>query len=285
MTAESGAAARHSVIPERYDMNSREIMAELFAPAENGFDYSKTCDTCKSGAPEAEVSRVGVTMFATPETIRAAAAWGAQLLIVHEPTFYNHMDVESDEPVEQMKRKLVADSGMVIWRFHDHAHHLPADVICAGVFRELDLDAEIDYTRGVSLVDPRATLRVPMTPREMARRIEKKLGVAHVRICGAADVPCTKLTAMVGAPGKIVFDELKNEDSEMILTGETCEWGYGEYARDAAYFGLKKALLILGHVGSERAGMALVADQLAAAHPELSVKYFDTPEVYTYTDK
>ena len=265
-------------------MNASEIMAELFAPAEEGFDYSKTCDTCKSGDPLREVRRVGVAMFATPAVIRRAADWGADLLIVHEPTYYNHMDVHSDDKIECAKRALIEESGMVIWRFHDHAHRLPVDLIADGVLRALAPDAEIDFSRRLP-GDARVTFRRPITPRELARQIEQNLGVAHVRVCGAADTPCTRLAAMVGAPGRVVFDELRDGACEMVLTGETTEWAYAEYARDAAELGYTKALLILGHVGSERAGMVLCADQLRERHPELAVSYFEGGEVYTYTDR
>ena len=58
----------------------------------------------------------------------------------------------------------------------------------------------------------------------------------------------------------------------------------GEYARDANDLGYKKALLILGHIGSERDGMVYTSDILKEKHPELRVEYFECGEVYTYTD-
>lgn len=89
---------------------------------------------------------------------------------------------------------------------------------------------------------------------------------------------------MFGAPGNIVLEELQRPESQIVLVGETCEWLIGEYARDAAQLGLKKALLIMGHVGSERDGMEYTARLLKERHPQLDVKYFDCGEVYTYTD-
>ena len=88
---------------------------------------------------------------------------------------------------------------------------------------------------------------------------------------------------MFGAPGG-VLEELQDDACEILLVGETCEWSMGEYARDASQLGYKKALLILGHVGSERAGMVYTADVLKRMHPELEVRYFENGEVYTYTD-
>ena len=75
-------------------MNIQSLMNELFRWCADGapHDYSGTCDTLKTGNPETEVHKVAVSMFATPAVIRAAHEWGAELLIVHEPTFYAHMD-------------------------------------------------------------------------------------------------------------------------------------------------------------------------------------------------
>lgn len=50
-------------------------------------DFSHSCDTLKAGNPYVETHKVAVSMFATPEVVREAKEWGAQLLIVHEPTY------------------------------------------------------------------------------------------------------------------------------------------------------------------------------------------------------
>ena len=70
----------------------------------------------------------------------------------------------------------------------------------------------------------------------------------------------------------------------MVVVGEACEWHHYEYARDAAQLGRKKAVLVLGHVGSERDGMAYIASLLAARLPDVEFRYFDCGEVYTYAD-
>jgi len=45
------------------------------------------------------------------------------------------------------------------------------------------------------------------------------------------------------------------ENVEVLLVGETREWETVEYAADAASEGRKKALIVIGHVPSEQAGM------------------------------
>ena len=58
----------------------------------------------------------------------------------------------------------------------------------------------------------------------------------------------------------------------------------GEYARDAAQLGHKKALIIMGHIGSERDGMIYTAELVKEMCPDLDVRYIECGEVYTYTD-
>jgi len=261
-------------------MKAFEIMEELFALSDDR-DFTWSCDTVKSGSSDVETDKVAISMFATPEVVRKATQWGAQLLIVHEPTYYNHRDEHSDEKLECEKRKLIEESGITICRFHDHPHYSTPDMICAGQVKAFGLKGRVEYTDIVDLV--RIYLDEPMTPIELARHIEERCNIRHLRICGARDVKCAEISGMFGTPGG-VFDELKNEKCEILLTGEASEWSLGEYARDAAQLGHKKALIIMGHIGSERDGMKYTQELLQNMHPELEVKYFECGEVYTYTD-
>lgn len=261
-------------------MKAIEIMNELFEMAEKR-DYSDSCDTCRHGDPNVEVSKVGVAMIATPEVIRAVKEWGAQLLIVHEPTYYNHMEEHSDEKIENKKHEIIQESGIAIYRYHDHPHYTKPDLIAAGQLKKLGLQGDIEYTDTFDLV--RLHLETPITPVELAKHIEKKCGIKHVRICGARNSLCTEISALFGASG-LEFEELKRDNSEIVLTGETCEWMCAEYARDAAQLGYNKALIIMGHIGSERDGMEYVAELLKIKHLEFDVKYFECGEVYSYTD-
>ena len=129
----------------------------------------------------------------------------------------------------------------------------------------------------------RLHLATPITPRQLAKLIEDKLDIAHIRIAGAADVPCTCLSLMAGSPGGLE-QELRCPGTEIILTGEIREWGLGEHVRDAAQMGYHKAILVLGHIGSERDGMKYTAQILKDRQPHLDVRYFECGELYTYSD-
>lgn len=112
-------------------MKIKDFMQELYDWTDsNAANYEVTCDTLKAGDPEQELTRVATAMFATPDVIRQAENWGANLLIVHEPTFYDHWDnyetmaqtTGFKREILDMKQKFIADHGMTIFRYHDHPH-------------------------------------------------------------------------------------------------------------------------------------------------------------------
>ncbi len=255
-------------------MRARELMAELLGWAAERIP--DTVDTCKAGDPGREVRKVAVCFIATPEVIRGAAQWGADLLITHEPTYYEHHDsVEGreEDPVISAKKKLVRQSGMVIWRFHDHLHARMPDGIVEGELEKLDWKGDYDGRFGF-------LLEQKLTPRQIKAQLEEKWGARQIRMVGAADAPVSKLSLLIGAPGKEAMMQALAGETELLIGGEVCEWMCGEYARDAAQLGLTKAILICGHVGSERAGMEHVCRLIQRAHPELCCQYFECGEVY-----
>lgn len=69
-------------------MKIRDFIQEVFDWTDNDpSHYENTCDTLKAGDPEAELgSRVAVTMFATPDVIRDAAAWEEAIFQGHPHT-------------------------------------------------------------------------------------------------------------------------------------------------------------------------------------------------------
>lgn len=260
-------------------MKAEKIIEKLFSLAEER-DYSQSCDKCIMGNPEKEVSKVAVCMFLTPEIIKDAAEWGAEMVITHEPVF--HSPAEENDALDIKKRELMESSGMTFYRYHDHTHYTRPDIIAAGEFKALGLEGEMELTDIFDLL--RLNLKNPVSAVELAKLIEDKLGIKHVRICGNRDFKATKLSGVFGAASNCAFNELRNPESQIVIVGETCEWRNCEYVRDAAQLGIEKAMLILGHAGSERDGMIYTAEILSDMFPETEVKYFEGGETYTYTD-
>ncbi len=79
----------------------------------SGQKLTQTCDTIKIGDAGCELKRFAVGCIATVDVIKQAAAWGADLLITHEPTFYDHMDNKNNtDAVVAKKWEILLESKM-----------------------------------------------------------------------------------------------------------------------------------------------------------------------------
>ena len=97
------------------------IVADLGGPMES------TVDTVKCGDTSQPVRGAVTTFMATVPVIRKAARLGANVIFTHEPTFFNHKDEVAflqQDPVFQAKRRLLEETGMVVYRLHDYPHGL-----------------------------------------------------------------------------------------------------------------------------------------------------------------
>ena len=260
-------------------MKAYELFEEII---KGGKANEKTCDVIKAGDPNKELKRVAVTMFATVDTVRKAQKWGADMLIVHEPTYYDHFEEIDNLPVVVAKRKLIEESGITIYRYHDYMHHRDVDQIPEGEIYYLGLKGKVEKTPySASYL---FTVDTPITALEIASKMENELGIKRVRIAGTRDKKSTKIALCFGTPAG-VFELLCDENVEMVLTGEACEWKLAEYARDADALGMNKTLIVMGHIGSERDGMRLLAKRLSESHTDFETRYIECGEVYTYTDE
>src|SRR5512145_2693108 len=88
-----------------------------------GAPFPDTVDVIKAGDARQNLTGIVVTFLATCDVIEQAIQLGANLIITHEPTFYNHFDSTdwlNHHPTYTAKRRLVEENGLVIWRFHDY---------------------------------------------------------------------------------------------------------------------------------------------------------------------
>ena len=259
-------------------MKAKELFEEII---KGGHAGSITCDTLKAGDPNKELKKVAVTMFATVDTVKKAQEWGADMIIVHEPTYYDHLEEIEDLPVVVEKRKLIESTGITIYRYHDYMHDREVDQIPEGEIYYLGLKGSVEKTPySASYL---FTLDEPITALELAEKMEKELKIKRVRIAGTRNKKANKIALCFGTPGG-VFELLTDESIQIVLTGEACEWKLAEYARDADALGKNKTLIVMGHIGSERDGMRLLAKRLSEKYNEFETCYIECGEAYTYTD-
>jgi putative NIF3 family GTP cyclohydrolase 1 type 2 len=243
-----------------------------------GAPFPGTVDTVKLGDAGQPLKSVAVTFLASVKVIEQAARLGANLLITHEPTFYNHLD-ETDwlraDPVYAAKRRLAEESGLVIWRFHDSLHKLSPDPTLVGLIHELGWD---DY----ALADQPYLCRLPATTlRQVALTVKERLGVATLRVVGDLDRACRTVGVLPGAPGpQAQIGVLGMAEVDAVITGEIHEWETSEYARDAAHQGRAKGLIVTGHAASEEPGMRWMVPWLQERLPGVSIRFIPSGSAF-----
>lgn len=255
-------------------MKASAILEKLKSLSE--FPVDPTVDSFKEGDSEKEVKKAAVCFIATPAVIKAARDWGADLIITHEPTYHDHFDRFEDNFVEKEKKALLQSTGLPVFRYHDHAHRAPEDLINKGFMETLGLPYTLTE-KGKS-----AVLENAVTPLELAKLIEEKTGTKHVRIVGKRVFDAKRLDLQLGACGDVAHLPFKEGKTDVVIAGETCEWKCLEFIRDAAELGHDCAALILGHVGSERDGMKYICG--IVKDMGIDAKYFECGEVYSYTE-
>lgn len=242
--------------------------------------FPKTVDTLKSGNASQKVTGIVSTMFATIDVIEKAIAAGANFIIAHEPTFYNHAD-ETDwletSDVFRYKHDLLTKNGIALWRFHDYLHSHRPDGIQAGML------AALGWAKFASASDPHV-LTMPITPlSQLINHTKSKLGIKMVRVVGDPAQACQRILFMPGASGgRSQITAIEKEKPDVIFCGETSEWETPEYVRDARRQGKKLSLVILGHIMSEAAGMEWVVSWLKPQLPGLKISYIPSGNEFTY---
>src|SRR5579872_2039280 len=107
-----------------------KIQKQIGAP-----DNPQTVDTFKAGDPETPVTGIVTTFLDTYGVLQEAVASGANLIITHEPTFYNHLDQTAflqGDPVFEQKMAYIRQHHLVIFRLHDEWHWRNPDGIVQG---------------------------------------------------------------------------------------------------------------------------------------------------------
>ena len=235
-------------------LTSRQVLERIRTNI--GVPWSEqTVDTFKDGDPDAPVTGIAVTMMATLDVLQRASAAGANLIISHEPTFYGHLDQlepleKANDAVTAAKRAFIREHKLVVIRMHDHWHRRKPDGIEMGMIRALGWER---FRRPES----EFLFTVPETSvNDLAAAIRGKLGSATLRVVGDPQLKVTKVALAPGFAGFPVHAmALRSNDVEVLVIGEAHEWETVEYVADAIAAGQRKALVVVGHIPSEQAGM------------------------------
>jgi putative NIF3 family GTP cyclohydrolase 1 type 2 len=239
----------------------------------------QTVDNFKDGSnPDVPLQGVAVTMVATFDLLKRAAAVNRNLVIVHEPTFYNHPDDPKDfatDPMFVLKRDFIRQNGLSVFRFHDHWHARRPDGIIAGMSTAMGWNKYQNPDNQRLFVLPAISLG------ELASSLRKQLNVRAIRVVGDPQTMVSRAAFNPGATSlQQVIRYFSGPDIDVFVCGEPREWDAVEYARDSIAAGKKKGLIILGHDMSEEGGMQECARWLKGFITEVPVEFMPAGEAF-----
>ena len=284
-------------------MTIREVVEKILEYHPHLPDYHG-CDDFKCGDPDRECTGIVTALTPNIHVIRKAIEAGANLIIVHEPTFYTSADEPGwfeDFPnsVYEEKRKLLDDNGIVVWRDHDHLHFHRPDGIFTGVLKYLGWEkyASVEFGKGNPFAHFIVSLPMPVSLGRLCDHLREKIGLNGLRYIGDPEAMVSRL-AIVGhlypmqmrqaegerpvEYGVKIIKELE-EKVDVILPGEVIDWTVLSYVRDACELGRNKAMINLGHFNWEELGMKYAKDWLSELlGGAVEVTYVPSGDMYRF---
>ena len=237
----------------------------------------KTVDRVIYGDPDAEIKGIAVAWMPYRKTIQDAKSLGANLLVVHEPTFYDHRDLDgnmADIPETEAKKKIIDESGITIIRCHDVWDAFPEIGIPYAWGNFLELGEPVKSIRFYNLYE------IPEQPAvAFAQKVAAKtatLGQPSVGFYGNPDRTVKTVglgTGCISNPFKIY--EL-GADLAISVDDVVRAWVAGEWCQDTG-----NPLLVVNHCVSEDPGMATLAGYLKETLPDIPVTHIRQKCTYT----
>ena len=271
----AGVAAARAARAQSGTLTARQVIERIQQHV--GVPWrAQTVDTFKAGNPDTPVRGIATTVMSTLEVLQRAARAGRNLVITHEPTFYNHLDETKDlakNPVYAAKISFIEKNNLVVWRFHDHWHDRKPDGIFTGLAKVLGWDKYQSGDNQRFYVLPGTTLGA------LAKDVQSRMKIRTMRVIGDPQTRVSRVALSPGAGGLMAAVGALPE-ADVLVVGEQREWEGVEYAQDTVAAGHKKGLIILGHAMSEDPGMDECARWLKTFITEVPIEFIPAGEPF-----
>jgi putative NIF3 family GTP cyclohydrolase 1 type 2 len=241
----------------------------------------KTVDRLIIGDPESRVKKIGTCWMPYWETCKKAVESGINVLVVHEPTFYTHWDLDENQAdfysapefakqlyISQVekKKKWIHDNGLAIIRNHDTLDALKDFGIPFALGKFLGFDNS-------DIIASHTYYNVYRLPKQAASGFARKVA-ARLSEIGQPGV------AFYGDPGLMVssvgigtgcicdpleFADLK-PDVFIAIDDVVRTWTQTTYAADTG-----QPLIVINHGTSEEMGMRALNQIIRQKFPDLEV--------------
>ena len=244
-------------------------------------DPKTTVDTVKSGNPDREIAKAGVCWFGDLGTMMAAHESGCELLVVHEPIFWDHHKDEAPWRTKApgtSKQRFLDESSLVILRAHDTWDQWPEIGIRDSWAAGLGLTTRIKESEG-----HRYHAMYEVTPRplhQFARYIAERIrstGEDSVQVIGDPNRIVSRPALGVGCIGP---------DTDMVDAGAdvviVCYDGAPYWMVRERIVEQGAAVITVEHGTSEMWGIENLCRHLTEVFPAIEWQYFaDHPRTWT----
>ena len=246
----------------------QQVMEQIKQNIKPQWVETKT-DTIVTGNAFDTVTGIATCMFVDMDILKRAVAENCNLIITHEPTFYNATDQVpeflKEDKVLKEKTDYINQHKLTIFRLHDNGHRNRPDQIMQGLANELNWKI-INQSPWI-LQPPKQTLA------SLAKELKKHFSIEGIRVIGDPKLEINRVALVPGlAPTlQMHLAPLQRDDVDAVIVGEAREWEDYVYARDAMKQGRKKAAIFIGHLRSEEPGMKYCAGWLQTFLPATKI--------------
>ncbi len=245
-------------------------------------DRAKTVDTVKMGDPSRAVTKAGVCWYPSIHDITRAIEEGCDLLITHEPLFWDHLD-RQDGPHRKtepglLRRKVIEDAGLVVLRAHDTWDQWPGIGIRDSWAAGLELGKPVHTSQGHNY---HAIYAIPPQPlRTFAQHVAKKvapLGEDSVQVIGDPERVVSRPALGVGCIGP--DQDILRAGADVIIV---CYDGAPYWAVRERLVEAGAAVVTVEHGSSEMWGLENLCTHLRQVFPDVTFTYYsEHPRTWT----
>lgn len=256
------------------------------------FKEESTADVIKYGDGNKECTGIITTCFASIPVIKKAKELGANLIIAHEALFWNHGDRQDwlkDNEAYKIKKQLLDETGIVVWRNHDYMH---SGIKVDGEYKDAifyGLADHLGWTKYIINDEPipmNYEFDEPILAKDLAKELIDKLNLNGTRIIGNPNTLIKKATIPMHILGSIddsITKRVNDENIDCLITMEITDFTTEEYIRDASYAGLNKCIIAIGHFNLEEFGMKYYEKYLPTIlKKDIKITYIQSGDAFNY---
>jgi putative NIF3 family GTP cyclohydrolase 1 type 2 len=224
-------------------------------------DPAKTVDRVIAGDPEQNVTGIAVCWMPYSATLREAARLGANTVVAHEPTFYDHFELRNSPGHPRLavakneKEQLIAELGLTVIRCHDVWDAIP----------EIGVPFRWGAFLGLTeLVRSQRYLNVYRVARQSASEFARyfagrtaRAGQKTVEFYGDPERPVELIGIGTGCCSDAMDLYELGADLAVTVDDIARAWIIGEYCQDTG-----NPLIVVNHGVSEACAMDSLAETL-----------------------